>query len=58
MSKKIFLCSLSIMLAGIFFVTNDAIIKILASQKIQFYHFIFYGTRCIFSYSIYICWLL
>jgi len=54
MSKKIFLCSLSIMLAGIFFVTNDAIIKILASQNIQFYHFIFYGTPAYLAIPIYL----
>ena len=42
------------MLAGIFFVTNDAIIKILASQKIQFYHFIFYGTPAYLAIPIYL----
>ena len=44
MTNKIFISSLAVILASIFFVINDAIINYLSSENIQFYHFIFYGT--------------
>ena len=44
MSKNIILASSALLIAGIFFVLNDAIINYLSSINIQFYHFIFYGS--------------
>ena len=43
MTKTIFIASLSLIFSSIFFVINDAIINYLAVNKIEFYHFIFYG---------------
>ena len=54
MKKKIILSSLAIIMAGIFFVTNDAIIHYLSPQDIKFYHFIFYGTPAYLSVPIYL----
>ncbi len=42
-NKNVVFSSLFIIIAGIFFVTNDAIINYLAVNRIKFYHFIFYG---------------
>ena len=44
MQKNIFIASISIILASIFFVINDAIINYLSVNQIQFYHFVFYGS--------------
>ena len=44
MSKNIILASSALLIAGIFFVLNDAIINYLSSINIQFFHFIFYGS--------------
>ena len=44
MSKNILLASFSLIIAGFFFVINDAIINYLSSINIKFYHFIFYGS--------------
>ena len=54
MTKNIFFASLSLLIAGIFFVINDAIINYLSSQNIQFYHFIFYGTPAYLSIPLYL----
>ena len=43
MTRNIILSSSAIIFAGIFFVINDAIINYLSVNKIEFYHFIFYG---------------
>ena len=53
MTKNIFFASLALLIAGIFFVINDAIINYLSSINIQFYHFIFYGTPAYLSVPIY-----
>ena len=44
MQKNIFIASISIIIASIFFVINDAIINYLSVNQIQFYHFVFYGS--------------
>ena len=54
MSKNIILSSFSIILAGIFFVFNDAIINYLAPLNIQFYHFVFYGMPSFISVPLYL----
>ena len=54
MSKKIFISSLAVILASIFFVINDAIINYLSPKNIQFYHFVFYGTPAYLSVPIYL----
>ena len=54
MTRNIFLCSCAIIIAGIFFVINDAIINFLSSINIQFYHFIFYGTPAFIVFPIYL----
>ena len=43
LDKNIFIASFFIIIAGTFFVTNDAIINYLSVNNIKFYHFIFYG---------------
>ena len=54
MSRNIFLSSSAIILAGIFFVINDAIINFLSPTNVQFYHFIFYGTPAFIAFPIYL----
>ena len=54
MTRNIILCSCAIIIAGIFFVINDAIINFLSSINIQFYHFIFYGTPAFIVFPIYL----
>jgi len=54
MTRNIILSSSAILLAGIFFVINDAIINFLSSINIQFYHFIFYGTPAFIAFPIYL----
>ena len=54
MTRNIILSSFTIIIAGIFFVINDAIINFLSSINIQFYHFIFYGTPAFISFPIYL----
>ena len=54
MTRNIILSSCAIIIAGIFFVINDAIINFLSSINIQFYHFIFYGTPAFIVFPIYL----
>ena len=49
MKKSIVYSSILLFFAGIFFVTNDAIINYLTKTDVKFYHFIFYGI------PIYLC---
>ena len=49
MKKSIVYSSILLFFAGIFFVTNDAIINYLTQTEVKFYHFIFYGI------PIYLC---
>ena len=54
LNKNVFLASVFIIIAGTFFVTNDAIINHLAENRIKFYHFIFYGIPAFISVPIYL----
>jgi drug/metabolite transporter (DMT)-like permease len=54
MPKNIFIASLALILAGIFFVINDGIINYLSSIDIKFYHFIFYGAPAYLIVPIYL----
>ena len=54
MTRNIILSSCAIIIAGIFFVINDAIINFLSSINIQFYHFIFYGTPAFIAFPVYL----
>ena len=54
LNKKIIISSSFIILAGIFFVSNDAIINYLAENRIKFYHFIFYGIPAYIAVPIYL----
>ena len=49
MTKKIFFSSLALLIAGIFFIINDAIINYLASKNIQFYHKVTEGCPKFFT---------
>ena len=53
-NKNVITASSFIILAGTFFVTNDAIINYLAENRIKFYHFIFYGIPAYISVPIYL----
>ena len=53
-NKNIIIASTFIIIAGTFFVTNDAIINYLAVNKIKFYHFIFYGIPAFIAVPIYL----
>ena len=54
MSQNIIIASLSLILSSIFFVINDAIINYLSVNKIQFYHFIFYGSPAYLAVPIFL----
>ena len=54
MVNKIVLNFVAILLAGIFFVINDAIINFLSPLNIKFYHFVFYGTPAFIIVPIYL----
>ena len=54
MSNKIVLNFVAILVAGIFFVINDAIINFLSPLNIKFYHFVFYGTPAFIIVPIYL----
>ena len=53
-NKNVITASSFIILAGTFFVTNDAIINYLAENRIKFYHFIFYGIPAYIAAPIYL----
>ncbi len=53
-NKNVVTASSFIILAGTFFVTNDAIINYLAENRIKFYHFIFYGIPAYIAVPIYL----
>ena len=54
LNKNVIIASAFIIIAGTFFVSNDAIINYLAVNKIKFYHFIFYGIPAFLSVPIYL----
>ena len=43
MNNSIINATILLLIAGVFFVTNDAIISFLSKTNVKFYHFIFYG---------------
>ena len=53
-NKNAIFASTFIIIAGTFFVTNDAIINYLSVNNIKFYHFIFYGMPAYLSVPIYL----
>ena len=53
MKKSIIYSSILLFFAGIFFVTNDAIINYLSQTDIKFYHFIFYGIPIFLCFPFY-----
>lgn len=54
MNKSIINASILLLVAGIFFVTNDAIINFLAKTDVKFFHFIFYGIPVFLSFPVYL----
>ena len=53
MKKSIIYSSILLFFAGIFFVTNDAIINYLSQTDVKFYHFIFYGIPIFLCFPFY-----
>ena len=53
MKKSIIHSSILLFFAGIFFVTNDAIINYLSQTDVKFYHFIFYGIPIFLCFPLY-----
>ena len=54
MKKSIIYSSILLFFAGIFFVTNDAIINYLSQTDVKFYHFIFYGIPIYLCFPFYL----
>ena len=54
MKKSIVYSSILLFFAGIFFVTNDAIINYLSQTDVKFYHFIFYGIPIFLCFPLYL----
>ena len=54
MKKSIVYSSILLFFAGIFFVTNDAIINYLTQTDVKFYHFIFYGIPIYLCFPLYL----
>ena len=54
MNKSIINSSILLLIAGIFFVTNDAIINFLSQTNVKFYHFIFYGIPIFLCFPLYL----
>ena len=54
MKKSIIYSSILLFFAGIFFVTNDAIINYLSQTNVKFYHFIFYGIPIYLCFPFYL----
>ena len=54
MNKSIVSATILLLIAGTFFVTNDAIINFLSQTKVKFFHFIFYGIPAFIFVPIYL----
>ena len=52
--NKVLISSTLVIVASLFFVTNDAIINYLSPQGIKFYHFVFYGAPIFLSVPLYL----
>ena len=54
MNKTIINATVLLLIAGVFFVTNDAIINFLSRTNVKFYHFIFYGIPVFLCFPLYL----
>ncbi len=54
MNKSIINATILLFIAGIFFVTNDAIINFLSQTEVKFFHFIFYGIPVFLCFPFYL----
>ncbi len=54
MNKSIINATILLLIAGIFFVTNDAIINFLSQTDVKFFHFIFYGIPVFLCFPLYL----
>ncbi len=54
MNKSIINSTILLLIAGIFFVTNDAIINFLSQTDVKFFHFIFYGIPVFLCFPLYL----
>ena len=54
MNKSIVSATILLLIAGTFFVTNDAIINFLSQTKVKFFHFIFYGIPIFLCFPLYL----
>ena len=54
MNKSIINATILLLIAGIFFVTNDAIINFLSQTNVKFFHFIFYGIPVFLCFPLYL----
>ncbi len=54
MNKSIINATILLLIAGTFFVTNDAIINFLSQTQVKFFHFIFYGIPVFMCFPLYL----
>ena len=54
MNKSIINATILLLIAGTFFVTNDAIINFLSQTEVKFFHFIFYGIPVFMCFPLYL----
>ena len=54
MNKSIINSTILLLIAGTFFVTNDAIINFLSQTDVKFFHFIFYGIPVFLCFPLYL----
>ena len=54
MNNSIINATILLLIAGVFFVTNDAIISFLSKTNVKFYHFIFYGIPVFLCFPLYL----
>ena len=54
MNKSITNATILLLIAGVFFVTNDAIINFLSQTEVKFFHFIFYGIPVFLCFPLYL----
>ena len=54
MNKSITNATILLLIAGVFFVTNDAIINYLSQTEVKFFHFIFYGIPVFLCFPLYL----
>ena len=54
MNKSIINATILLLIAGVFFVTNDAIINFLSQTEVKFFHFIFYGIPVFLCFPLYL----